>query len=530
MVSIATVRDPLLKLDQPPMAEAVREQGRLLSLLSQAIDGFFLLVDRDMRIQFASHAGMGWLDFSPQEMQGQTLRDVFSIQLFQAVHFCAQEGMTGEPSTFELELPFVDRKRWIQGRAIPDFDETGATAGILLLLRDITRDKTIVLQAEASRDGLIDLKDHAVQVAEEKSRFLAAASHDLRQPLHAMTLFARALSNRVDDSEAVQLVEQLQLSLQSLQHMFNSLLDLSKLDAGLIAASHVNADLSEITAPLLAELETAASERGLEFRSGLSKAIVRTDPGLMQTVLRNLLTNALKFTETGGILLAARTRSDHVLIQVYDTGPGVESDRLDAIFNEFERSRSTASGANDGLGLGLSIVARLAAVLDCTLTVRSKPGHGTCFSLRVPYALEADTYVTHSETSNVVDQSIFEGKSLVVIDDDPQVLSALTRVLEDLGFIVASAPSSGAIPDLVAEVGVPDACVLDFDLGDDTGLNAYETYKEAVGKSFPAILITASTDPKVLQELDESGLSWLTKPVDPDLLVVSLANLLEAGD
>lgn len=507
------------------MADESGQQSRLLLLLSQAIDGFFILIDSDRRIQFASHSGTGWLKLSPADMQDCALNAVFPTDRFQTLHDCVEDGMAGSPSEFEAELPFIDKLRWIHGRTIPDFDETGHITGLLLLLRDITP----IVQAEASKEGLIDLKDHALQIAEEKSRFLAAASHDLRQPLHAMTLFARALSNRVDDDEAAKLVEQLQLSLNSLQNMFNSLLDLSKLDAGLVEASHVNIGLDEVVAPLQTELATVASDRGLAFRSFLTNATIRTDPGLMQTVLRNLLTNALKFTERGGILLGARTRPDHVLIQVYDTGPGIAPDHLKTIFNEFERSRSTAIGANDGLGLGLSIVNRLAAVLDCTMTVRSRPGHGTCFSLQVPYALEADHDAAQNLAHPLVDSETFEGKSLVVIDDDPQVLLAITKVLEDIGFVVAAASSSQAIPDLIAEIGVPDACVLDYDLGDDTGLNAYETYKKAVGTSFPALLITASTEPQVLQELEKSGLRWLTKPVDPDLLTISLSTLFKAG-
>ena len=196
-----------------------------------------------------------------------------------------------------------------------------------------------------------------------KSRFLAAASHDLRQPLHAMTLFARALSRRTQGDEAPRLVAQIEEALKSLKGMFDALLDVSRLDAGLIQPNPSYVSVSALIDGVAAGFRLEAENRGLRFLSRSVDAHLYTDPALLETMLRNLLSNAMKFVRSGGVAVTARRTRDSIVFQVFDTGPGISDDRSDRIFDEFERAKQQAYGQNEGLGLGLSIVRRYAALL-----------------------------------------------------------------------------------------------------------------------------------------------------------------------
>lgn len=384
--------------------------------------------------------------------------------------------------------------------------------------------KLMALNAEVEERTRIEAQ--ARFDSEAKSRFLAAASHDLRQPLHAMTLFTRALSRRVEGEEAVELVNQLGIALSSLQRMFDSLLDVSKLDGGLVTPQWSDVDLVEFFEPLGAELEARAASLGLSGRLYPLDGTVHTDRALLERIVRNLINNALKFTARGGIMLAARRRGDQVAIEIFDTGIGMDATQLANVFNEFERGRVAARGQNDGLGLGLSIVRRLTDLLGIEISVESRPGRGTRFRLLLPPGKRTSAHMRQSAR----DPAVFanpdlRGRTMIVLDDEPMVVESLTRELRDHGIATVGVGSGAALRSMATGVPV-DAAIVDYDLGDERGPDVVRAFCEETNTSFPMLIVTGSTEPEVLKHLQKLGHPWVTKPVNPDVLLALIAGML----
>lgn len=375
--------------------------------------------------------------------------------------------------------------------------------------------------------GLERAKAAAESATEAKSRFLAAASHDLRQPLHALTLFARALSRRVSGGEATTLVAQMEEGLRGLKGMFDALLNVSRLDAKLIEPAKLPVSVAEVIERISVGSRVEAEQNGLKFLSRTRDWIIETDAALLETIIRNLVSNALKFTKDGGVILAARMRGGKRVIDVYDTGPGLSADRREKIFEEFSRADKRAYGINDGLGLGLSIARRYAELLDMKIDVSSKPGSGSRFTIVLPETAVVQTGrrpepVQPSETS-------IDGKRILVLDDDPLIVAALTRDLEDRGNVVFGYQTSIGAEAALDDGLVIDAAVLDFDLrGSESGLEFISRMAAKSGDDIPTVLLSGGTDSATLALLAKSGRPWLTKPADPELIAATLSVILKA--
>jgi CheY-like chemotaxis protein/anti-sigma regulatory factor (Ser/Thr protein kinase) len=248
---------------------------------------------------------------------------------------------------------------------------------------------------------------------------------------------------------------------------------------------------------------------------------------LFEAILRNLLSNALKFTKSGGILLAARSRGLRVLVEVYDTGPGIEAARLDRIFNEFERSRDQADGPNEGLGLGLSIVERHAKLIDAEVSIRSVVGHGSRFAISVKKTNPAA--VTHSQLDAVPPDRPIRGMNVMLLDDNLKVLDALRQDLLDRGANVHGFDRAALALDALGSGLAVDAAVVDYDLGEElTGIDFCERCRSD-GRQFAFLILTGRTDESTLKTISESGVSWLTKPADPDALAAAISRLPKIG-
>lgn len=393
----------------------------------------------------------------------------------------------------------------------------------------------VSLEAQVSeRTSELLLRNTALTLAREeaeaataaKSRFLAAASHDLRQPLHAMTLFARALSRRVSGNEAPKLVEQLEISLVSLKEMFDSLLNISRLDAGLIKPNFATVSVKDALERVSEAFHAEAAAAGLRFRCRSLDGSVTTDPALLETMLRNLVANSLKFTRAGGILLAARRRQGRVAFAVYDTGTGIGANQQERVFGEFERARQGVSGPNEGLGLGLSIVKRYAELLKIEIELVSRVGRGTAFTLSMPdfgYDVFPRAFGPPSAGNDVTSLS---GLHVLLIDDDPLILSAMQRELADRGCTISAfASGDGAQTALSAGLRT-DAAIVDFNLGGDvTGVDVLERLEQAAGP-IPSLILTGGTDAETLSVLVATGRPWLIKPADPEAVARHLKDLV----
>lgn len=395
----------------------------------------------------------------------------------------------------------------------------------------------VSLEAQVSeRTSELQLRNTALTLAREdaeaataaKSRFLAAASHDLRQPLHAMTLFARALSRRVSGNEAPKLVEQLEISLVSLKEMFDSLLNISRLDAGLIKPNFATVSVREVLERISEAFRAEAAASGLDFRCRAIDASIVTDPALLETILRNLVANALKFTRSGGILLAARRRQARVAFAVYDTGTGIAEDQQGRIFGEFERARQDASGPNEGLGLGLSIVKRYAELMKIDVELMSRLGRGTAFTLVMPdFGTEfATRQIGFSAVA--ADTTSLSGLNVLLIDDDQIILSAMERELTDRGCRIRACASSDDAEAALCDGLRADVAIVDFNLGgDETGVDVLDRLERVRGP-LPALILTGGTDAQTLSALVATGRPWMIKPADPEGVARQLKELVAA--
>lgn len=379
----------------------------------------------------------------------------------------------------------------------------------------------------ARNEALTLARAEAELATAAKSRFLAAASHDLRQPLHAMSLFARALSRRVAGDEAKTLVAQLETSLTSLRAMFEALLNVSRLDAGLTVSTPETIQLDDLVERVTNSLRPEAEARGLRLVQRAIGASATTDPALLETMLRNLASNAVKFTRTGGVLLATRRRGSEVVIEVWDSGPGIEEGRKESIFNEFERTSAAAGGANDGLGLGLAIVRRYAQLLKIDVRVCSRPGHGTRFSMHLA---ESVKQTVNSGAIMTATQAIAIARlKVILIDDDQAIVEALGRDLADRGCLPSGFTSSETAMAAIKAGLKVDAAIVDYDLGaGETGPACLERIERELGSALPSLVLSGGTDSATMAKLVATGRPWLTKPADPDVIAETLARLVSS--
>jgi len=356
-----------------------------------------------------------------------------------------------------------------------------------------------------------------------KSHFLAAASHDLRQPMHAIGLYVEAMKPLVAGRQAAATLDKLAASVTALEGLFNGILDVSKLDGGAIAPRLQAVPVREFLQNLADSHLPDAEHRGLALRVHACEGCIAADTQLLERILRNLLSNALRYTEHGGVLLAARRHGGKIRLQVWDTGVGIAPVDLPRIFDEFYQVHNPQRDRSQGLGLGLAIVRRMAALLDYPLEVRSRPGRGTVFSLLAPRCEPTpSSFATQSASA---DFTRLSGR-IAVIDDDDQVLDALTVLLQGWGLDVIAAKSGG---EALARLEVaPDVLITDWRLGGgETGEGVIGAVRAAYpGQRIGAVIVTGDTSVGSVKAARTTGLPVLHKPVQPARLRVLLAQML----
>ena len=351
-----------------------------------------------------------------------------------------------------------------------------------------------------------------------RSRFLAAASHDLRQPLHALGLFIDSLSAASGQAEPA-LIERIQRAMTSLEEMFDSLLDISRLDVGAVVAHPTDFDVGGMLCDLGEQLEPAARRKGLELHVEAPNCFVESDPVLLARIVRNLLHNAIRYTDHGEVRLRAEEREGQVAIDVIDTGRGIPAARQAEIFDEFTQLDADAA---EGPGLGLSIVTRLAKLLGHEVEVHSVEGEGACFTVRVPIA----SGLPKNEPENdVTDGGVdLRHRRVLVVDDDLEILQAMARLLRSWGCDITLAASLDDVEQSLTLSSPPDVVLADWRLKNgETGTDAIALVREAVGEDVPAALITGDAVPSA-----PSGLRVARKPLPAMRMRALLIELLGA--
>lgn len=391
-------------------------------------------------------------------------------------------------------------------------DADGSAVGLVGAMLDVTERKETERQLrEAHR--------RAERAVEERTRFVAAASHDLRQPLHALGLFVGRLQEQARGSGRLEeLARDIRLCTDSLVELFDALLDLSKLDAGAVSPAMEDVPLRPLLDRIAADHAPVAAERGLRLRVAGRALTARSDPVLLERLLRNLAANAVRYTARGGVLLACRRRDGMLRIEVWDTGPGIPEAEQEAVFREFYQSRN--GDRTRGLGLGLSIVQRLAALLETPVGLCSRPGHGSVFRIQVPEGRPAAVPAAAGHGPQEL-----AGLRVLAVDDDPRSLAAVRGLLEGWGCRVETA-ADGETALAKAESTAPDMVLCDYRLaGEERGPEIVHRLRAVWGPGLPAALVTGDTSTGVRSEAAAAGCRLLLKPLRPAKLRALLTGL-----
>ena len=369
-------------------------------------------------------------------------------------------------------------------------------------------------------------KDAAESANLAKSRFLAAASHDLRQPIHALNLYLGAFAQLDLPRHVSTLLGKVRQCAQIMDEMFRTLLDISKLDAGAIRPQLSVFPLAPLLARTRVEFEPQARAKGLDLRVLRCSAFVKSDPVLVERILRNLVSNAIRYTDRGRVVVGCRRRKDALRISVYDTGLGIAPHQQTLVFEEFYQVGNRERDRSHGLGLGLAIVERLTRLLSTSIILRSRHGHGSLFAFDLQRAEHMELPPIRLTRPDGASRSL-AGTVVVVVDDEELILDAAQTLLEQWECTVIAATSgSAALKQLASSERPPDVLICDYRLRDDeTGIAVVNAVRNEFNADIPALLLTGDTDPDQIRKITASGLAVLHKPLREDELNDALCAL-----
>ena len=499
------------------------------SALESAPDAI-VITDGTGAIVFANRQVAALFGYEPQEVLGSPIEHLLperfrSRHIDHRVNF--SHALRVRPMGAGLDL----RARRKDGTEFPveislSPIHTGDRTLVAAAIRDVTDRKRIEAELVAARE----VADRANQ---SKSRFLATASHDLRQPLQTLSLLNGALRRLPTDPTVSQALAQQEQAITAMSRLLNALLDISKLESGAIKPEITDFDVASIFEEMRHEFATLAVNKGLELRVESCHDTVRSDRSLVEQILRNLVSNAIKYTRRGCVLLRCLHEPSLVQLEVLDTGIGIPSDKVQYIFDEFYQVGVAPSANRDGYGLGLSIVSRLVRLLDLKLDVHSEPGKGSSFQLAVPvsaartFATDAADAASTAETTRTWPRPKLAPRVLLV-EDDTSVRNATCMLLRAEGYEVMTAASfAEALEKLGAEPRL-DLLITDYHLGKETGMEVIASAREKIGSHLRAVLVSGDTSPLVRDlELErDDRLRIVSKPVQAEQLLAVIGDLL----
>ncbi len=490
---------------------ALRQTEKQFRLFIEDAPAAIAMLDRDMRYVIVTRRFLEDYGITTVDLVGRHAWAVFPAMptRWREAH---QRCLDGE-SVRQEEDSFVradGRLEWVRWEARPWFaGDDGKVGGTILFSENITarkeaEDARRTAQAEAERANAA------------KSRFLAAASHDLRQPLSALSLYVGVLDHKLAREDAL-LLRSIKDCVASLSELLADLLDLSKLDAGVVTPNPSDFAVDDVLGRVISAHGPEARLKGLDLRYAAPRQIARTDPVLFARIIGNLVANAVRYTERGGVLVGCRRREGKLWIEVWDTGIGIPPDKTGEIFEEF---RQLGSGERTrGSGLGLAIVARMAAVLGLRLRVASKPGRGSMFAVELPRGRAQRTSGELAVTVRPL--------RIALVEDNPDVLQALAFSLRECGHQVIPAGSGSQLLARL-EGAAPDILVCDYRLaGRETGFQVITAARAALGTQLPAMIITGDTHPDLMRSMADRGIVVQHKPLELGALQACIARLTE---
>ncbi|MDR3498781.1 MAG: chemotaxis protein CheB [Parvibaculum sp.] len=483
-----------------------------------------LFLDSHLNIRFFTPATKSLFNVIPGDV-GRPLADLHSLVADEGLLIDCR-SVLATLTTAEREVE-ASRGGWFIRRISPFRAHSGAVEGVVITFTDITERKHIAKALEAAK-----LQADLANMA--KSRFLAAASHDLRQPLQTLALLQGLLAKMVQGAAAQKLVKRLDQTLGAMSGMLNTLLDLNQIEAGTVRAEKVAFPINDLLDRLREEFTYSADAQGLSLRVVSCGLPVFSDPHLLGQMLRNLLSNALKYTASGKVLVGCRRHKGMLSIQVLDSGVGIPADELEAIFEEYHQLDNDARERSRGLGLGLSIVRRLGEMLDHKVAVRSQPGRGSFFSVEVALPAAATQAVPEQEEEalkEVVVEKAHRGGTILVVEDDPEVRELLELLLTGEGHRVTTAVDGVAGLELVANGTTrPDLLLADYNLPNGlNGLQVASKLRANLRREIPVIILTGDISTETLRNIAIQRCVQLNKPVKLSELTQTILRLLPAA-
>ena len=398
-------------------------------------------------------------------------------------------------------------------------------ASVTLMARNSTREIRAAINLRFENTELMEQLRVKTEMAEHantaKSKFLAAASHDLRQPIHAQGLFLEVLSRTEQTPYQQELLASARAASEASSELLNALLDFSRIEAGVVKPQLQPFRLQPLLNKIETELAPQADAKNIVYRSRETNLVVNTDPMLLELILRNLVSNAIRYTEHGGVLVACRQHGTQVVLEVWDTGIGIAPQHQKEVFREFHQLGNPERDRRKGLGLGLAIAEGLARTLNHGLSLVSIPDSGSVFRITLP----VDNSIPVTQASMTQSKTRLLNARLLVVDDDEIVREGMLHLLRDWGCECDAAESIEEALAL-ARLNRPDVVISDYRLREQrTGVEAIAALREILGESLPALLITGDTAPERLREAQASGIPLLHKPVSPGKLYRWLVEL-----
>ncbi len=512
-------------------SEALQYNRDLLqSALDQVRHGL-CVYDKDMRLVCWNRQYRELLDLPPE--MGRV-----GVQLDRVLRYCAERGDYGIGATDELVASRLmklavtketHQERTAGGTRILEIRTSPMPqGGIVTTYSDIT-DRVAAATALARANETLERRvrertaelleaNTALAVAKskadeanlDKTRFLAAASHDILQPLNAARLYATSLTERALPATEAKLADNVDAALSSVEEIFSALIEISRMDSGRLEAEIRDFPLDDIFKQMQVEFEPLAHAKGLALRIEPTTQWVRSDRRLLRRVLQNLLANAIKYTRSGTVLLGVRRQGAGLSLQVLDTGPGIPQDKQQLIFKEFQRLEGPGSNVR-GVGLGLSIVERIGKLLDHRITLRSTAGRGSSFAISVPRA--EPRVLPRAETGPGQQTGNLAGITVLCIDNERAVLAGMEALLTGWGCKVATAPSKLRAEALITSSFSPDVVLADYHLDSGTGVDAVLAVRAALQREVPAVIITADHTAEVQRLVRGHGFAILRKPL-----------------
>lgn len=542
-------------------AESLRKSESWLRLITDNVPAMIAYVGKDLKYQFTNQVYVDWYGWPQGGLNGLELEQSRVHLDFPQLRPYVDRALKGESVSFEIEEKNkFGQPSYLYKSYVPNRDTNGDVLGFFVLIRDITerrinalalqkahdelevrvQERTFQLQSlndklqveiderRQAQSNLIKAKSEAEFANSSKTKFLAAVSHDLLQPLNAAQLFTSSLMERPLKSKTSNLLNSVANSLDDLENLICTLVDISKLDAGVVKADKSSFKLSELLNNLVSEYQQTSKQFQVDFRYVSSDVVVNSDSVLLARILRNFISNAFRYTSNGKVLLGCRRQNDHVSIEVWDNGMGIAQDQTQEIFKEFKRLSSSQTAFRNGLGLGLAIVDKISKVLEQPVMVKSTLGKGSMFCVKVPLGKLTTVSSANDPFNFTLPSAVLTNREVWLIDNDAAVCAGMSQLLEGWGCKLTTATSLQNLREKVDIINDhADMLIVDYHLDNSVnGLNVAKEINNLRQQTLPVMMITANYSKQLKNEVTNSDILLLNKPVKPMKLKTSMLYLL----